>query len=64
MVQKIRHRACASVALFRGGAAAQMAALTLLSLLSSPRPSHCPVKSFKSASEREREGGGRRRRLG
>ena len=54
MVQKIRHRACASNALFRGGAARRGGAD---GRTHSPRPSHCPVKSFKSASERERRGG-------
>ena len=46
MAPKIRHCACRIIPL----RSAQLAALTP-SL--GPRPSHCPVKSFKSASERE-----------
>ena len=46
MAPKIRHCACRIIPLRSSWPAALTPSL-------GPRPSHCPVKSFKSASERE-----------
>ena len=56
MAQKIRHRACSPVTLFRSGATSQMAALTPLLAPLIVRSS----RSSPQAREREREREGRR----